>query len=99
MDIGFTIKSLREQKEENQEEFGAAIGLSQTAVSQIESGTTRPHLKTLEAISKHLEVPIPMMYILSAEASDVPEGNAERFKEIWPQVTELAIYVFRKKLE
>jgi transcriptional regulator with XRE-family HTH domain len=51
--IGARIKALRLQNGLSQDEFGTPIGLSRSAVSQIESGQTYPSIDSLEKIVKH----------------------------------------------
>lgn len=51
--IGNRIKALRLEKGLSQDEFGAPVGLSRSAVSQIESGSTYPSLESIDKIVKH----------------------------------------------
>jgi transcriptional regulator with XRE-family HTH domain len=51
--IGERIKAIRLEKGLSQDEFGTPVGLSRSAVSQIESGTTYPSLVTLDKLIKH----------------------------------------------
>jgi transcriptional regulator with XRE-family HTH domain len=51
--IGNRIKTLRREKELSQAEFGAPLGLSRSAVSQIEGGQTYPSLESIDKIVKH----------------------------------------------
>jgi transcriptional regulator with XRE-family HTH domain len=48
--IGENIKKLRENLKMSQQEFGLAIGSSQTAVSQYELGQKTPSLKVINKI-------------------------------------------------
>jgi transcriptional regulator with XRE-family HTH domain len=51
--IGNRIKALRLEKGLSQDEFGAPVGLSRSAVSQIESGSTYPSLESIDKIVQH----------------------------------------------
>jgi len=51
--VGNQIKALRLEKGLSQEEFGASVDLSRSAVSQIESGQIYPSLETIDKIVKH----------------------------------------------
>lgn len=51
--VGNQIKALRLEKGLSQEEFGIAVDLSRSAVSQIESGQTYPSLETIDRIVKY----------------------------------------------
>ena len=50
MDIGNVIKELRKEKGLNQTDFAELIGITQTALSQIETGFARPNPGTLKGI-------------------------------------------------
>jgi transcriptional regulator with XRE-family HTH domain len=51
--VGNQIKSLRLEKGLSQEEFGAPVDLSRSAVSQIESGQMYPSLESIDKIVKY----------------------------------------------
>lgn len=52
--LGAVVRAAREAMGESQTTFGAAVGLTQSQVSQLERGATRtPHLETLRAIADH----------------------------------------------
>jgi len=51
--LGNQIKALRLEKGLSQEEFGAPVNLSRSAVSQIESGQMYPSLESIDKIVKH----------------------------------------------
>ncbi|HRN41462.1 MAG TPA: helix-turn-helix transcriptional regulator [Vicingus sp.] len=94
MNIGNSIKRLRKQKGMNQSEFGNKCGLSQTALSQIETGFARPNKKTLEKICNILEVPEVLLYLLSMDEEDVPDEKKQQYKLTYPLIKELAINLF-----
>lgn len=54
--IGNRIKVLRQQKGLSQEEFGAPVDLTRSAVSQIESGQTYPSLESIDKIVQHYSI-------------------------------------------
>ncbi len=56
--IGDKIRSIRREKNINQEQLGKLAGLPQSHISRIESGQHSPSHKTLEKISAALEVSI-----------------------------------------
>ncbi len=94
MNIGAIIKNLRKQKGLNQQEFSGKCELSQTALSQIETGVARPNKNTLERICLNLEVPEYVLYLLSIEESDVPEVKKQQFNELFPVIKELMLKLF-----
>lgn len=60
--IGKSIQLWRKQRKMTQEDFAFAIGISVHAVSSIERGVNSPALKTLEKMSKVLDVPMSEFY-------------------------------------
>lgn len=72
MNIGKAIAKLRKAKKINQSDFSKKIGLSQTAVSQIESAIRIPHPKNMAAICEALEVPYFILIMMSTDEKDIP---------------------------
>ncbi len=60
--LGKSIKTWHKQRNLTQEELAAAIEVSVHAVSSIERGINTPALKTLEKISKVLNIPVSEFY-------------------------------------
>ncbi len=54
--IGDNIRKYRKIKNLTQKDLGEAIGISNTYVSDMETGRTNPSIKTLKKIAKGLEV-------------------------------------------
>ena len=59
MNIGITIRNIRKERtpQLNQSEFAKLIGITQTYLSQIETGVKTPKISVLETISKEFEIP------------------------------------------
>ena len=70
MDIGYRLRSLREQKKLSQEEIVKRTGLIRSYISRVENGHTVPAVETLEKMARALEVP---MYRLFHDG-EVPAG-------------------------
>lgn len=94
MNIGIVIRNLRKQKGLSQKEFGDKCMLSQTALSQIETGFSRPNKKTLDRICQVLEVPEFLLYLLSVEEGDVPEDKKQQYNSTYPLIKDLIINLF-----
>lgn len=92
MDIGLTIKKLRKQKKISQTAFGKKCGISQTALSQIESKKANPTKKNLQSICKALEINEALLHILSITEEDIPE-NKKEYKQMFPSVKQLIIKI------
>jgi len=60
--IGKSIQLWRKQRKMTQEDFAYAVGISVHAISSIERGINSPALKTIEKMSKILNVPISEFY-------------------------------------
>jgi len=54
--IGDNIRKYRKIKNITQKELGETIGISNTYLSDIETGRTNPSIKTLKKIAKGLEI-------------------------------------------
>jgi transcriptional regulator with XRE-family HTH domain len=89
MNIGNTIKELRKKKEISQGEFAKLCEISQTSLSQIETGAKSPSKTTLKKICEQLDISEPMLYVLSLEERDVPENKKEIYNRIYPSVRQL----------
>jgi len=89
MKIGKAIKTLRDKKGISQSELADKIGLSQTSLSQIETGDKNPSEKTLEKIAKALDSSVAFIKLASVDIkTDVPEGQREFFNELFPDFVE-----------
>lgn len=94
MELGTTIRELRKKKGIKQGDFAEKIGISSTSLSHIETNQTRPKKSTLEAICKELEIPYHLLYLLSLNEEDVPEGNEKLYKMMFPQLKEWMLNIF-----
>lgn len=99
MEIGSTIKQLRKKKDINQNDFGKLCGISQTSLSQIETGTSRPSTKNLTKICEVLEIPEYLLYLLSIHEDDIDEGKRDRFRRMFPTVKSLMLDLFYEDQE
>ena len=94
MNIGPTIKKLRKQKNLTQTDLCSQVGIKQTALSQIENGTTTPHKSTLSKICEVLGLPEQVLVILSLENEDIPEDKKLMFDTLYPTVKDFMIKIF-----
>jgi transcriptional regulator with XRE-family HTH domain len=84
MNIGTTIKDIRKKRSLKQLELAKITGVSQTYLSQIESGSKKPTLDILEKISNALNIPFPVLSYLSISEEQVADEKKGRFKEMEP---------------
>ena len=89
MNIGKVIRDLRVKKNLTQQQLAESSGITQTSLSQIESGVTRPSPKTLKLVGKQLGVPEVFIYLLSIEAKDVPLSKREAYDILFPSIEKL----------
>ena len=94
MNIGSTIKELRKKKNYNQDEFGELCGISQTSLSQIETGSTRPHQNTLDRICEVLGISVHLLYLMSMSESDVTEDRKEVYQQMFPTIKKLMLNLY-----
>ncbi|MDX2362393.1 MAG: helix-turn-helix transcriptional regulator [Crocinitomicaceae bacterium] len=94
MNVGPTIKRLRKEKGLNQTAFSLAVGITQTALSQIETGLRKPQKSTVEKICRELDIAEPLLVILSLEDSDIPEDKKKMFEMLYPTVKDLMLKIF-----
>lgn len=88
MNIGISIRAIRKERVPhlNQSEFAKLIGISQTYLSQIESGSKTPSSSVLEEIAKSFEIPLPIIYWFGLQEEDILEHKREYFRFLKPTV-------------
>jgi|SRR5690554_393018 len=63
MSFGQKLLKLRKEKGLSQEDLATDLGISQSSVSNYESGFTKPDISVLEKVSKYFSVPISDLFI------------------------------------
>ena len=88
MNIGITIRKIRKRKKLSQKELSRISNISQTYISQIESGEKNPSIAIIEKIGDVLNVPFQIISFLSLDndISSIPESKQESYKQIEPAV-------------
>ena len=86
MDLGRTISKIRKDRGIPQGELAERTELSVTYISQIENNRKRPNITTLESISDVLEIPLPVIFFLSLDESDIPSNKKEAYSTLFPSV-------------
>ena len=92
MNLGLAIKEIRKQKSLSQTELAKKASLSQTALSQIEGGK-RPGINTLKKISKALEIPESLIYVMAIEKQDVPTKKQTLYDSLFPVIKSLIMQI------
>jgi transcriptional regulator with XRE-family HTH domain len=75
-----TITAIRKERGMTQEQLALASGLSTTYINQLERGRKSPTLKSLENICKALNVPFPIVSILSVDKSSMSPEKWEGYQ-------------------
>ncbi len=91
MNIGQAIKEARKKAGLTQVDLAATIGITQTSLSQIEVGTINPSPKTIKAICLALNISEALLFILSVDEKDVPQGKEAMYKMLFPSIKKLAL--------
>ncbi|RBQ06719.1 helix-turn-helix domain-containing protein [Pedobacter miscanthi] len=94
MNIGIAIKKLRKQKSLNQSQLAAEVGITQTSLSQIESGAKTPNSGTMKKLCTFFEVPELLIFLLATDLEDIPEKNRGTFEKVFPLVSGLLLEMF-----
>src|SRR5689334_18706145 len=93
MNIGNAIKQVRTHYGLSQIDLSTKTGISQTSISQIESGAKNPSKRSIEAICKALEIPEAILYVLGMEDLDVPTSKKGVYNDLYPAMKEFAIQI------
>jgi transcriptional regulator with XRE-family HTH domain len=68
MNIGGTIRALREQRKWSQEELGLRVNTSTTNISRIEAGKYRPGESVLQALAAEFGIRVSALYAMAEGA-------------------------------
>lgn len=72
MNIGLTMKRIRENHAMSQRMMAHMLGITATALWKIENGKSNPKMSTVEKFCKKLEIPLALIMVESIEPSDFP---------------------------
>lgn len=91
MNIGLAIKSIRKKLAITQYELAEKCELSQTSLSQIETGVKRPSQRTITKVCKVLDIPESILYIVAMQDTDVPASKKGVYDLVYPSIKSLAL--------
>jgi len=89
MNLGAAIKKIRKEKGISQADLSKKISVSQTSISQIESGAKWPHRATLIMIAGALNIPVFSLFIHSVEKNDIRPGKRHLYDAVYPDILTL----------
>lgn len=85
--FGSVIKKARREKDITQKELAALVGITPSAVTQIESGAMQPRDETIEALASALEIDFTEVWLLAQldkakthQAKQVASGNLTAYR-------------------
>lgn len=91
MNIGSAIKSIRRKLSITQYELAEKCELSQTSLSQIETGVKRPSQRTINKVCNVLDIPESILYIVAMQEADVPPSKKGVYELVYPSIKSLAL--------
>ena len=97
MNIGHAIKQVRMHYGLSQIELSSKTGISQTSISQIESGAKNPSKRSVKKICDVLEIPEAILYVLGMEDLDVPDTRKSIYKQLYPAMKDFAVQLVGKR--
>jgi transcriptional regulator with XRE-family HTH domain len=86
MELGKTIQRIRSEKSISRKQLAEASNVSRSYLYSIEKGWKKPSIKTLEFISKALNVPTPMLVFYSITIEDVPTDKRQMYEILHPHM-------------
>lgn len=90
MKIGEVLKTIRKEKTNlNQGKAADLMGITQTYLSQVESGIKKPSQEMLETMCAAYKMPVPIVIWMSFEQGDVGKGKIKAFRQLKPLVDEM----------
>jgi transcriptional regulator with XRE-family HTH domain len=78
MDIGYRLRSLREEKKLSQGDLEKRTGLLRCYISRVENGHTVPAVETLEKMARAMEMPLYQLLYDGQEPPAALDGNGKR---------------------
>lgn len=94
MNIGTALLKARKDKGLRQKEVATRVKLSQTYLSQIETGTKVPSIEVINILSKEYGLPFPIMMWGTLTEKDVRKGRVEIYKRLKPTIDNLIADIF-----
>lgn len=99
MKIGKFISSTRKKLGIKQKQLAKQCGITPSYLSQIENDLREPNISTLKAIAESLNLPLPILFYLSLDETDIPLHKRESYKQLFPSINALIENFFNLELE
>jgi len=83
MDIGYRLRTLREDKKLSQGDIEKKTGLLRCYISRVENGHTVPAIETLEKIARALGMPMYQLFYNGDGPPEIPKSLGTGREEGW----------------
>lgn len=97
MNLGKAIQASCKNIGLKQNKFAELCDITPSCLSQIENNLKDPNVSTLKIISNKLEIPLPILFFISLDESDITPKKRDAFKLIFPSINSLISEFFVKK--
>src|ERR1043165_7213774 len=94
MNVGKAIKMARQASGVKQRDLAKKVGITPTALCQIENGIKQPRMLTMLEICHKLDVPITLLYMLGIEEVDILYEKQHIDRTVYPSIQDLIIKIF-----
>jgi len=92
--IGNAILKIRKARKVTQHELSDALGITQTHLSQVESGKKQPSLALIERVEYHFGIPVSVIMWAGVKENQVSIGKRESFRVLKPVIDDLIESLF-----
>lgn len=82
MDIGKTIKVIRQKQDMTQGQLAERCNMSTTAICDLETGKSWPSRGTVERLCQAFGIPVSYILVASIEESDFPESKRVLYRAL-----------------
>lgn len=83
MEIGYRLRTLREEKNLSQGDIEKKTGLLRCYVSRVENGHTVPAIETLQKMARALDIPMYQLFYDGDKPPEVPKLLKKNATEDW----------------
>ena len=91
MNYGKAIRIVRSARGLSQTELAKELDLAPSYISRLETGSRKPTMETMEAISGALDVPLYLLILLSSEKCDIKGVPREHIRELGMNLLSLVV--------
>jgi len=94
MNIGNALLKARKNRGLRQNEVAARVDITQSYLSQIETGDKIPSIDVIEVLAKEYNIPFPIMMWGAITEKDVKKGKLDIYNKLKPTIDNLINDIF-----